>query len=136
MDVEGPGTAEDAEVVEAGGGRGRGNNTHVINGIDVSDPTRNFSAQEWETLGPANRALVMEMRNRANGQERGTGGRGRGQGRGRGNETAGRSATISAVTFDNESEQNDGQSETMQSERGGRNGRGFGRGAYGPQNRS
>jgi hypothetical protein len=24
----------------------------------------------------------------------------------------------------------------MQSERGGRNGRGFGRGAYGPQNRS
>ncbi len=122
-----------------GGDRGRGNsnnNMHVINGIDVSDPTRNFSAQEWETLGPANRALVMEMRSRASGQGRGTGGQGRGQGRGRSNETGGRSATISAVTFDNESEQNDGQSETTRSERGGRNGRGFGRGAYGPQNRS
>jgi hypothetical protein len=59
-----------------GGGRGRGNsnNTHLMNGIDVSDPTRNFTTQEWETLGPANRALVTEMRNRANGQGRGTGG--------------------------------------------------------------
>jgi hypothetical protein len=103
----------------------------------VSDPTRNFSAQEWETLGPANRAIVMEMRNRANGQQgRGTGGRGRNTGRGRGDETGGRSATISAVTYDNESEQNDNQSDTTRSERGGRNGRGFGRGAYGPQNRS
>ena len=28
-------------------------NTHVINGIDVTDPTRNFTAQEWEnTLAP------------------------------------------------------------------------------------
>ena len=48
-----------------------------MNGIDVSDPMRNFSAQEWETLGPANRALVMEMRHHANGQQgRGTGGQG------------------------------------------------------------
>jgi hypothetical protein len=54
---------------------------HVINGIDVSDPTRNFSAQEWETLSVANRALVMEMSYRANGQQgRGNGGRGRGPG--------------------------------------------------------
>jgi hypothetical protein len=43
----------------------------------VSDPMRNFTAQEWETLGAANRALVYEMRHRANGQQgRGTGGRG------------------------------------------------------------
>jgi hypothetical protein len=57
------------------GGQGRGNtaNTHVINGTDVSDPMWNFTAQEWETLGPTNRALVMEMRNHASGR-RGTGG--------------------------------------------------------------
>jgi hypothetical protein len=125
------------------GGRGgragaRGNsNTHVINGIDVSDPTRNFTAQEWETLGPANRALVMEMRNRASGQGRGTGGRGRGRGRGRDNDEGGRSVNVSSVTFEDDAqEHNSGQSEGTRSERGGRNGRGFGRGAYGPQNRS
>lgn len=119
-----------------GGARGRGNsnNTHLMNGIDVSDPMRNFTAQEWETLGPANRTLIMEMRNRTSGQGRGTGGRG--QGRGRGDINGGRSANVSALTMDNESEQNDGHSETTRSERGGRNGRGFGRGAYGPQNRS
>jgi hypothetical protein len=56
----------------------------------VSDPTRNFTAQEWEALGAANRALVMEMRHRANGQQgRNAGGRGRGTGRGRGHETDG-----------------------------------------------
>ena len=105
-----------------------------MNGIDVSDPMRNFTAQEWETLGPANRTLIMEMRNRTSGQGRGTGGRG--QGRGRGDINGGRSANVSALTMDNESEQSDGHSETTRSERGGRNGRGFGRGAYGPQNRS
>jgi hypothetical protein len=103
----------------------------------VSDPTRNFTAQEWEALGAANRALVMEMRHRANGQQgRNAGGRGRGTGRGRGHETDGRSANISAVTFEDGSEQHDSQSEATRSERGGRSGRGFGRGAYGPQNRS
>jgi hypothetical protein len=35
---------------------------HIMNGVDVSDLTHNFTAQEWETLGPANCALVMEMR--------------------------------------------------------------------------
>jgi hypothetical protein len=77
------------------------------------------------------------MRYQANGQQgRGNGSRGRGPGRGRSDEMSGRSATVSAVTFDNGSERNDDQSETMRSERGGRNGRGFGHGAYGPQNRS
>ena len=120
------------------GGRGRGNsvNTHVINGIDVTDPMRNFTAQEWETLGPANRALVMEMRNRASGRN-GTGSRGRGRGRGRGDDNGGRSVNVSSVTFEDESqEHNSGQPDGTRSDRAGRNGRGFGRGAYGPQNRS
>ena len=109
----------------------------MINGIDVSNPTRNFTAQEWETLGPANRTLVMEMRNRARGQGRGTGGRRRGRGRGRGNDDGGQSVNVSSVTFENDDqEHNSGQPEGTQSERGGRNGCGFGRGAYGPQNRS
>jgi hypothetical protein len=118
-----------------GRGGGRGNqqqNTHLMNGIDVSDPTRNFTAQEWETLGPANRAILFEMRNRAQG--RGAGGRGRGRGRGRGDDD--RSANISAVTFDDTQTQATGQSDGTRSERGGRNGRGFGRGAYGPQNQA
>jgi hypothetical protein len=50
---------------------------------------------------------------------------------------SGRSANVSSVTFENDGqEHNSGQSEGTRSERGGRNGRGFGRGAYGPQNRS
>ena len=54
------------------GGRGRsgrgGRASHIINGIDVSDPTRNFTAQEWEALGPNNGCTtVLQMRNRANG---------------------------------------------------------------------
>jgi hypothetical protein len=115
-----------------GRGRGRGNqqNTHTINGIDVSNPTRNFTAHKWETLGPANRAILFEMRNDASGQGRGAGG----QGRGRGSDCSDKdcSMNISAVTFDTDTQmQATGQSVGTPSNRGGRNGRGFGRGAYG-----
>ena len=41
--------------------------SHIINGIDVSDPNRTFTAQEWEALGPNNgRTTVLQMRERAN----------------------------------------------------------------------
>jgi hypothetical protein len=70
------------------GGRGRGGRggrnqaTHVINGIDVSDPNRSFTAQEWEALGPNNgRSIVLQMRERLNGRGN-RDGRGRGRGRG------------------------------------------------------
>jgi hypothetical protein len=33
---------------------GSGGGAQVINGIDVTDPNHNFSAQEWEALGPNN----------------------------------------------------------------------------------
>ena len=122
-----------------GAGRGRGgNNTNVINGIDISNPTRNFTSQEWEALGPG-RALVMQMRNRANGQNNNNNGGGRGRGRGRGHSDNNRnaSATVSSVTFEDEVQEQDGtQSEGTRNERGGRNGRGFGQGAYGGQQRS
>ena len=114
------------------GGRGRssgrgGRASHIINGIDVSDPNRSFTAQEWEALGPNNgRTTVLQMRERAN-RAGGRDGRGRGQeARGRGNG----GCNIGAVSF----EGNDNETEltsTSNSDRGSRNGRGFGRGAYG-----
>ena len=65
------------------GGCGRGGRnqaSHIINGIDMSDPNRSFSAQEWEALGPNNgRNIVLQMRERANGQGH-QDGRGRGRG--------------------------------------------------------
>jgi hypothetical protein len=112
-------------------GRGRGNNPNIINGIDISDPTRNFTSQEWEALG-AGRALVTQMRNRANGQNNnnGGGGRGRGRGRGRGDDRNASATNVSSVTFEDDAHEQT-QSTNTRNERGGRNGRGFDRGAYG-----
>ena len=111
-------------------GRGRGAQaTHIINGIDVSDPNRNFTANEWEALGPNNgRTTVLQLRERNN--TRGNrDGRGRARGRGRGPNTRNVSATgVDEANHDVEHGENDG---TRSSDRGGRNGRGFGRGAYG-----
>lgn len=120
-----------------GNGRGNGSNSlHIINGIDVSDPSRNFTSQEWEALGPANRAIVLEMRNRANSRNNNSGGgRGRGRGRGRGEGARNASATVSSVTFEEDNnEQSSAHTDNPRNERGGRNGRGFGRGAYGQSN--
>ena len=111
-------------------GRGRGAQaTHIINGIDVSDPNRNFTADEWEALGPNNgRTTVLQLRERNN--TRGNRDeRGRARGRGRGNNTRNVSATgVDEANHDVKHGENDG---TRSSDRGGRNGRGFGRGAYG-----
>jgi hypothetical protein len=121
-----------------GGYQGRGNHTNMINGVDISDPTRNFTSQEWDTLGEG-RAIVMQMRNRANGRgnnNQGTG-RGRGRGRGRGGNRNAGTNNVSSVTFEDEvHEQDESQSGDTRNERGGRNGRGFGRGAYGNSQRS
>jgi hypothetical protein len=116
------------------GGRGRGGRqqpSHVINGIDVSDPNRNFTAQEWEALGPNNgRSTVLQMRERASGRGN-RGGRSHGRGRGRDNErtvsAAGKGEREREVHFEDDANRDEG----TRNERGGRNGRGFGRGAYG-----
>ena len=119
----------------AGRGRGGRGNTHIMNGIDVSDPTRNFTNQEWEALGASNRSLILQMRNRPNNTN--AGGRGRGRGREHNDNTRNTSANVSAVTFEGDApEQNSNPSDGSRSERGGRNGRGFGRGAYGSQQSS
>jgi hypothetical protein len=118
------------------GGRnyqGRGGRTHnrghTINGIDVTDPNRNFTAQEWEALGPNNgRTIVMQMRERANGRGSRDGrGRGRGQAQGRGNG----GCNVSFAGVDGQNEDTSELTGTQHSDRGGRNGRGFGRGAFG-----
>ena len=105
----------------------------MINGIDVSDPTRNFTAQEWETLGPTNHAILLELHNHDSGQGQGAGGWGHSRGRGRSDDD--HSANISAVTFDTDTQmQATGQSKGTHSNCGGRNGQGFGHhGAYGSQ---
>ena len=109
------------------GGRnsGRGNQRTLINGIDVSDPTRSFTADEWESLGPnGGRAYVMQRREA---KERGRTGDGRGgrQGRGRGGRN------IAVVAAETEEKQEEETTDRRTTDRGGRNGRGFGRGAYG-----
>jgi hypothetical protein len=115
------------------GGRARGGrnqSNHVINGIDVSDPNRSFTAQEWEALGPNNgRNIVLQMRERANGRGH-QDGRGRGRGRGRQQNERNVSAT-NETDRDVRFEDDVNPSDNARSDRGGRNGRGFGRGAYG-----
>ena len=103
--------------------------THIIIGIDVSDPNRNFTANEWEALGTNNgRATVLQLRV-CNYTQGNRDGHGRTRGRGRGNSTRNVSATgVDEANHDDEPGENNG---TRSSDRGGRNGRGFGHGAYG-----
>jgi len=109
-----------------GGGRDAGT---MINGVDVSDPTRAFDNNEWEALRHnGGRAYVNQARERING------GRGRGRGRDQGR---GGGRNIGAVERNNQ-EQGGGENQQQggnnagrgNGERGGQNGRGFGRGAY------
>jgi hypothetical protein len=115
------------------GGRGRGGGLQsrtVINGVDASNPTRSFTDQEWDSLGyDGGRAYVVQARERMN--NRG-GGRGQDGGRGR----YGQRGVGSAQRGDQQAETEQvGSTESTggrgRSKRGGQNGRGFGRNAYG-----
>jgi hypothetical protein len=121
------------------GGRGDnsgGNrNCTVINGVDVTNPTRSFTDQEWQSLQyNGGRAYVMQARERMNsrGGGRGRDG-GRDAGRGRGSRNAAALGRIDGDAADPAPEDNpsEGRGGRGRSERGGRNGRGFGRNAYG-----
>mmetsp|Transcript_6862 Transcript_6862/g.12587 ORF Transcript_6862/g.12587 Transcript_6862/m.12587 type:complete len:356 (-) Transcript_6862:3563-4630(-) len=118
------------------GGRGRGGSTGAtsFNGVDVSDPNRLFSDTEWDRLGREGRNYVFNNRQ----QQPGRGGRGhRG---GRSDQGCGRGGrAVEAVESDNGSQgqgnkQASENSGTAGNDRGGRNGCGFGRGAYGGRN--
>lgn len=107
--------------------QGRGNGT-IINGIDVTDPTRTFEDHEWESLGyNGGRAYVMQARERINGR-----GRGRDTGRGRGQRNASATSSTEHTGSSVAAEETDTTAGTGRGngERGGRNGRGFGRNAY------
>jgi hypothetical protein len=112
-----------------GGRAGRQNN---INGVNITDPHRSFTSTEWGTLGPNGHTTVMSMRDRTHG----SGGR---NGGGRGNvrfQDDANERTISStelVEYNADDAQSGNQHDDTLTDRGGRNGRGFGRGAYGRQ---
>ena len=66
-----------------------------INGVDVTDPTRNFTADEWERLGTA-RSYVTQQRTRT-GRGGRTGGR---NSNGNGNSDGQRNASATNTTSD------------------------------------
>jgi hypothetical protein len=113
----------------SGGSRGRRNN---INGVDISDPQRTFSGDEWNRLGPEGRSTVIDMRERNPDTSRRTGGGRDGGGRGRGTETDRTIGSTAIIKYDADAQPADNEPVT---DRGGRNGRGFGRGAYGRRGR-
>ena len=105
-----------------GGGPAGRHDKLVINGIDVSEPYKNFSPDEWERLGSA-RTFVTQQRNRA-----GRGGRTPHRPIGQRNASASNvseNGTVHTQHIDSQSQAN-----TTISERGSQNGRSFGRGAY------
>jgi hypothetical protein len=125
-----------------GRGRGRGSGNTNINGVNIGDPNRSFTSTEWEALGPTGRTAVLNMRDRTTQGRGGREGRGRGRVSFQDDQRNVSSTAIVEYTNDNAAiveysnasgaashQQSDNS--TITSERGGRNGRGFGRGAYG-----
>ena len=98
------------------GGRGNGNGSGTkINGVDVADPTRSFTNEEWEQLAwNGGRQYVTQARERMNGR-----GRGRGRG-GQGGRSSGGSHNASGAASD----RNQGEMDTNGNEQtqGGGNG--------------
>ena len=113
-------------------GRGRGNLKSYINNVDVTDPHRNFSSEEWDKLGSM-RSIVLQMRtNSGRGSRDGRGG-GRTQVSGDGQRNASSTSTINANVETATANQQSGDHSTVVSDitkQGSQNGQVFGRGAY------
>ena len=114
-------------------GRGCGNYKSYIDIVDVTDPHRNFSAEEWDKLGTV-RSVVLQMRmnsgrgNRDNGRG---GGRNQGSSDGQRNASSATRANSNAATDNTNPQENDSSTVVSEiTERGSQNGRGFSRGAY------
>ena len=109
-----------------GRGRGRGNERRsYANNVDITDPHRNFTSDEWERLGSM-RSYVLQLR------DGGRGGRGRGSSQSdtNTNRTASSVAATNNNTNDNANTTADQSVVSEITERGSQNGRSFGRGAY------
>ena len=117
-----------------GGGRGRGRGggrgQNMLDGVDISDPTRQFNDEEWMILRQNGHIpWILQLRNTVNGRGGGRGRSGRG-GRGRGRDPR----NIGSLGRGQEGQDDQGQSSTQDEQqsggRGGRNGTCFGRGRY------
>jgi hypothetical protein len=110
------------------GGHGRGDQRVRMNDVDVTDPHRNFQADEWEKLGSGGRAYVLRLR------ETPAGGRGGGAGRSaNGQRSVGAASTVTQVSNTEQGARPGNSDQSVVSEiteRGSQNGRNFGRGAY------
>ena len=108
------------------GGRGRCRPTTMLNGVDVLDPTRSFSPNEWEKLVEGHHvAQIHEMRGRGRGRGRGGRGGNRDGGRGRSGRGGRQGRNISASSVSDVTDEQGGDSGAAGS---GSGGRGSGRG--------
>jgi hypothetical protein len=114
------------------GGRdtGRGASTVRLNGIDVTDPNRSFTPQEWERLGSA-RSFVINQRNYVNGRATGRDGGRNGRGNPSGQRDANTRNASAAQSAPADTTEDHGTQVSDITDRGSQNGRSFGRGAYG-----
>ena len=100
------------------GGRGNNKNKNYLNGVDVSDPSRSFSPEEWQKLQDRNHVkYIISMHDKAAG--RGSRGSQGGRGKGRG---GCRKRSISSTAQDD--------SDQQESNKGSQNGSSFGRGSH------
>ncbi|KAI2509502.1 hypothetical protein MHU86_4879 [Fragilaria crotonensis] len=111
-----------------GCGRGRGNERRsYANNVDITDPHRNFTSDEWERLGSMLRSYVIQLR------EGGRGGRGRGDQSYQGSDQT--ASSVSAANPNSNEATNTSNAPGDHSvvpditERGSQNGCSFGRGA-------
>jgi hypothetical protein len=128
-----------------GRGRGRGRRTTMMNGVDVSDPTRSFTPDEWKKLQEGHHlAYIHEQRNQGSrGRGRGRGGRYGARDGGRGGRGGGRQgrniSSVSSVTDTNENNDDNTNASSgtgsggRGSTRGGRGGVTFGGRRYAQQ---
>ena len=103
------------------GGRGRGRYTTLLSGVDVSDPSRSFSPNEWRKLVEGHPvAQIHEMRGRGCGRGRGGRGRNRDGGRGRSSRGGRQGRNISASSVIGFTDEQGGDSGAAGTGSGGR----------------
>jgi hypothetical protein len=103
--------------------------------VNITNPHQSFTGSEWEALGATGRPTVMAMRHRTHGRggREGHGGR---RVNFRDNEDQQNVSSTAIVEYHNNADEASTNemadtSTILNSKRGGWNGRGFGRGAYG-----
>ncbi len=109
-----------------GGGRHNQRNNTTFGGVNCSDPTRTFSRQEWQRMGPEGQRYVRAERHFRNGGRGQPGGRGDGQ---RNQHVQALERRIQALESNNSGDQ--GQQQQDPNPRGGNNGMNFGMGING-----